>query len=153
MIRECFKLETGIVFDAHMLKNEVGLGIDPILRVPELLPPQIPHLARADTAELEGFSVRQIPVVIISALCSPFLWIWDKLSYILSNNYPKAAPALKVFKPHTYKGEAMELRNDALCPIYDQLEKYTHWKVMEWFPCKLPRSPHSPALVMSSYGA
>ena len=148
MIRECFKLKTGIVFDAHMLKNEVGLDIDSILEVPQHLPPEIPRLTRADTAELEGFSVRQIPVVIVSALGSPFVWIWDKLSHIRSQNPQKPPPALKGLKPQKSEGEAKEELNDALSPIYDQLEKYTHWKVMEWIPCKPPRSPNSSASAM-----
>jgi len=143
MIRECFKVETGIVFDAHMLKNEVGLDIDSIPDVPELLPPEIPHLTRADTAELDAFSSRQIPVVIISALGSPFLWVWDKLTRLRSHNPSKVPPALKGLEPQESKGEAREELEDAISPIYDQLEKYTHWKVMEWIPCKLPRIPNS----------
>ena len=148
MIRECFKVETGIVFDAHMLKNEVGLDIDSIPDVPELLPPEIPHLTRADTAELDAFSSRQIPVVIISALGSPFLWVWDKLTRLRSHNPSKVPPALKGLEPQESKGEAREELEDAISPIYDQLEKYTHWKVMEWIPCKLPRIPNSYAFAV-----
>jgi hypothetical protein len=39
MIRECFTTHTGIIFDAHMLRNEVGLDIESIYRAPEPLPP------------------------------------------------------------------------------------------------------------------
>jgi len=141
MIRECFKTGTGIVFDAHMLENEVGLDIGPNLEVaPKALSPEPPRLARADTAELDALSMRQIPIAIIYTLGSPLIWIWNRMPHVRSPS--KAPPAHDCLKSQKSKGEAREELNDALCPIYDQLEKYTHWKVMEWLPCKLPRSPN-----------
>ncbi|KAF9645435.1 hypothetical protein BDM02DRAFT_3101283 [Thelephora ganbajun] len=153
MIRECFKVNSGIVFDAHMLKHEVGLDVDSIFKAPNPLPPATLHLAGPDSTELEGFSLRHIPVVIISGLGSPFRWIWGKLSHLRLRRSPQVIFSLEQSR-FVSEGEAQEELNDALSPIYDQLEKHTYWKVMEWIPCKLPLSPDPCAsAAMSSYGA
>ena len=47
MIRECFKAEAGIIFDAHMLEHRVGLNVDSINEAPEVLLP-----TDIDSAEL-----------------------------------------------------------------------------------------------------
>ena len=153
MIRECFKLNIGIIFDAHMLKHEVGLDIDSIFEAPQSLSPATLHLAGPDAAELKGFALRQIPVAIISALGSPFRWVWGKLSHLRLHRSPKVVFSLE--QPRFIsEGEAREELDDALSPIYDQLKKRTYWKVMGWIPCKLPRFPNSAASVaMSSCGA
>jgi hypothetical protein len=142
MIRECFKVNTGVIFDAHMLKHEVGLDIDSILATPEPLSPATLYLAGPDGIELEGCSLLHLPAVIISALGSPFRWIWGKLSQLLPYHSSK----------FSFEGEAQEELDDALCPVYDQLDKHTYWKVMEWIPCKLPPNL-SPSAAMSLYGA
>ena len=40
MVRECFKVDTGIIFDGHMLKHEIGLDVDSISQAPNPLSPQ-----------------------------------------------------------------------------------------------------------------
>jgi len=135
MIRECFKVNTGIIFDAHMLKHEVGLDIDSITKAPEPLLPATRHLARQDSAELQGFSFHRIPIAIISGLGYPFRWVWVKLTHLRFQGSPKIVFTLE--QPRFIsEGEAQEELNDAISPIYDQLPKHTYWKVMEWIPCK-----------------
>ena len=123
MIRECFKVKTGIIFDAHMLKHQVGLDIDSdtALEAPQPVPSPTDYLTKPKPDN--GVSLRQI-------LGSPFRWIQDK-------------PPKSIFDQNrfVFKGGPQEELNDALSPIYDQLEKHTYWKVMEWIPCELPPSP------------
>ena len=151
MIRECFKSEVGIIFDAHMLMHEVGLDINSITSAPPPLEPAALHLAVPDGNELEGFSLSRIPAAIISGLGSPFRWIWTKLPHLRFRSSPKVVFTLE--QPRFISvGEANEELNDALSPIYDQLDKHTYWKVMEWLPCKLLLSPNpSASAAMSSW--
>jgi len=133
MIREIFKLNIGIIFDAHMLKHEVGLDTDSIFDAPEALVPSTITLVGPNGGELEGFSLRHIPVAIISGLGAPFRWVWGKLSSLRLHNTPKPPFSLE-HERFVYKGEDQEELNDALSPVYDQLNKHTYWKVMEWIP-------------------
>jgi hypothetical protein len=141
------KVNTGVIFDAHMLKHEVGLDIDSIFAAPKPLSPTTLHLAGPDGTELQGFSLLHLPAAIISALGSPFRWIWGKLSH----RSPKAVFSFEQ-EGFVSEGEAQEELDDALCPIYGQLDKHIYWKVVEWIPCKLPPNL-SPSAAMSSYGA
>jgi len=135
MIRECFKLKTGIIFDAHMLREEVGLDIDSISDKPPLrLEGKHLDLTPPDGSELKGFSLSTVPVAVGSAIISPFRWTWRKVSHLFSKNPPKVPFTLENTKRLSYAGEAQEELEDALTPIYDQLNKHTYWKVMEWIP-------------------
>ena len=140
MIRECFKVKVGIIFDAHMLKHEVGLDTDSIDAAPEPLLPATIQLVRREGAELEGFSLLRVPVTIVSGLGAPFRWVWGKMSHLRLHHSPQVPFTLEQER-FIFKGEAKEELDDAMSPIYDQLEKHTHWKIMEWIPCKFPLSP------------
>ena len=154
MIRECFKLNIGIIFDAHMLEHEIGLDIDSVSQAPEALSSANLHLANPSGAELQGFSFSHIPVAIISALGYPFRWGWKKLPDLHIRSTPQTVISLDRPRPiFTSNGEAREELVDALSPIYDQLKEHTYWKVMEWIPCKLPFPPDlSASVATSSYG-
>ena len=136
MIRECFKAHTGIIFDAHMLRNEVGLDINSIDKAPKPLSSTGSRLSEPDSTEIERFSFT-------SALSSPFRWVWSKVPQIRT---PGPPPPPKAQHEWEFEGEAEEELHDALSPIYDQLEKYTHWQVMEKLPCKFSplAHPHLP---------
>ena len=136
-----------------MLKHECGLDVDSILKAPPALVPETLHLAGPDGTGLQGFSFKHIPAAIISGLGSPFRWVWSKLSGLRFRSSPKVVFTLEQER-FIYEGEAKEELEDALCPVYDQLEIHTYWKIMEWIPCKPPLSPNPSALAaMSSYGA
>jgi len=104
MIRECFKVNTGIIFDAHMLLHEVGLDIDSILEAPGPLSPSILDSAESDDAD-------------------------DKVPHPSSS---QSTCSIKgpVF---ISKGEPQEELNDAVSPINDELKKL-HWKFIDWHP-------------------
>ena len=131
MIRECFKVDTGIIFDAHMLKNEVGLDVNSILEAP---PPHRPATFQLDMPKPEGGALQKIPAAIISALYSPYSWIRGKPSDV--NSPEDESPPVQPLP--TSENESQEELNDAISQIHDQLKKYAHWRVMEWIPCKLP---------------
>jgi hypothetical protein len=151
MIRECFKVNTGIIFDAHMLKHEVGLDTDSIYKAPKLLSPTT-YSPGSDGTKRKGSFSRRIPGAIDST-SGPSSRIWGEPS-----NLPPCRSSQVTFsfeQPRFIsRGEAQEELDDALSPIYDQLEKHIYWKVMEWIPCTLLPSRSSPtSATMDSCGA
>ena len=142
MIRECFKVNTGIIFDAHMLKHEVGLDIvgdiDPTFTIPKPLSPGPLHLRRPSGAELEGFSFGRILIAIISGLGCPFHWAEGKLLSLRLHDSKKPVRALEKLERRgpVSLGEPREELNDALSPIVDQIKVNPGWKIVEWIPCK-----------------
>ena len=144
MIRECFATKSGIIFDAHMLKNEIGLDIDPKIGTPKpihkpALEPGFLHLRKPSDAELGKHSLRHIPATVVSGLVSPFRWAQGQLSKFRIHDSKKFIRALRELerrKPIT-EGEPHEELNDALSPIFDQIELHPWWNIIEWLPCKL----------------
>jgi hypothetical protein len=115
MIRECFKANTGIIFDAHMLKHNAGMDIDAITEAPkqEVPPSPIP----LDTPEYK---------------LNPW---WKKVGRTLAFWNPTDDPKAK---PRVFIGAANEELKDAYSPIYDQLDINPLWNVLEVWPwCKL----------------
>jgi uncharacterized protein (DUF2235 family) len=136
MIRECFKVDSGIIFDAHMLKHEVGLEIDSIFKAPNSLSPEAHHLDKPGSGELKGFTMSRIPIAIFSGLSSPFRWVGGKLKHLRLRKPPKIVFSLESLDlpKFEYEGEAREELRDALSPIYDQLHMHWYWQFMEWVP-------------------
>ncbi|KAJ6585672.1 hypothetical protein B0H19DRAFT_1110417 [Mycena capillaripes] len=116
MIRETFKANTGIMFDAQRLQE---LGLDPQTLYPFVLdrPPPLP----VDGAKIEP-TPRQKGWLrrILSRKCKDF-----PMSPELEN-----AP---LEKPPPGMEEAEDLK-DALCPIYDQLKLSKCWWLLELIP-------------------
>ena len=140
MIRECFKLHCGIIFDAHMLMHEVGLDINSLSTAPDPLPPEIRQLGipgDSFLSFLRRFSSLHIPSAILRGLNLPFRWVKSEFLNLLYYTPPEFefafTSAAGLFQ---YKGEAEEELKDALSPIYDQLNLHWYWKVMEWIPCE-----------------
>ena len=128
MIRECFKANTGIIFDSHMLKHEIGLDIGEsgsALAAPPLPPSTTQYLARPKPEpkpKAAGTSVQDM-------LSMPFKWIWG-------TSKPSNADSSKVpgFGRETSESKPQEELNDVVSLIYDQLSK-THRKAMQYMPC------------------
>ena len=140
MIRECFKVDSEIIFDAHMLKHEVGLDIDSIFRAPNPLPPQTHNLDKPSSDEMRGFTLLRVPAATISGLSLPFRWLSGKAKNLRLQKPPRVVFSLEQER-FVYKGEPVEELQDALSPIYDQLNLHWYWRVMEWVPCELPPPP------------
>ena len=122
MIRECFKTNTGIVFDAHMLQHEAGLDIESIMKAPTL--PSSPLPSPHSSSFISEKDRSESPTSLTSRY-RPLSWIKGK---------PSRDNAKKEPKP-PFKGEYQEELDDAISPIYDQL-KHWYWKWMEYFPCE-----------------
>ena len=137
MIRECFKVDSGIIFDMEMVKHEVGLDIDSISKAPSRHPPRTPPLHdHGRSNEVATFTLRRVPIAIFSGLSLPFRWLWGKAKNLFLQSPPQ--PNFLGTRDFVYEGEATEELHDALSPIYDQLDQHWYWRVMEWIPCELP---------------
>ena len=143
MIRECFKAQTGIIFDAHMLNHELGLDIESLYEAPKPLLRFDRHLSEPDGSEIVRSSLtsalvsqfRWIPKTPI--LGPPLRWVWRKLL-----QFRKSQPS---HKSHAWKfeGEDQEELDDALSPIYDQLKyRAARWQFMEKIICKFSPPAH-----------
>jgi len=112
MIRECFLVDTGIVFDAHKLEHQIGLNMNgsaPALVAPEVPPPDTLRLVKVDA---KGWGP----------------WLWDTLAtpYRWWAGKPAAGP-------RTSEGETQEELNDTASPINDQVN-VPHWTIMQYLP-------------------
>jgi hypothetical protein len=134
MIRECFKAHTGIIFDAHMLKHELGLDIESIYQAPKPLSSTNSRLSKPDGTEIVRSSLTSALVspfrwiLKTSILGPPLRWVWSKLPQLRKSQPP--------YTPHAWKfeGEDQEELDDALSPIYDQLKyRAARWQFMEVF--------------------
>jgi len=108
MIRECFKTNSGILFNAEKLR---GVGLDPATLYPVVLP-RPPPLAPSPTGETAY--IRPIPKVPPTPR---------------EDEYGNAI--VDVFETE----EEAELK-DALSPTYDQLSLSWWWWILEFFPIK-----------------
>ena len=135
MIRECFKTKTGIIFDAHMLKYELGLNLGP-------------------SPTFKALEEQSLPLTCQLAK-NPEDPSWLSSTYQQIQKALSSLPDQESEKPIKVIGsESEEEFNDALSLIYDQLEAGSHWRVMEMIPCKLSPSPESFApTTMSLYDA
>ena len=137
MIRECFKNNSDIIFDAHMLKNEVGLDandVDSIIKAPDPLPAETYHLDPRDSEQENRTALPRIAASFSSGVNFPFRWARGKLEALRPNGSPHASTSKSQTLP--YQGEAQEELNDALHPIHDELDVCWYWKIMEWIPCE-----------------
>ena len=143
MVRESFKVNTGIIFDSCMLKSEIGLDMEkdicPTWSPPVPRPPSGDHsaLTKPGKDEFEGFSFRRIPAAVISALGSPFRWARSTLQSLTTRDFSESTDVLpRAERKPRSDGEAMEELEDALSPIFDEMKIHPVWKVLEFVPCK-----------------
>ena len=116
MIRECFQANTGIIFDAHALKHEIGLDMGesgPTPKAPELPPHTAQQLAKREAVGVFG-------------------WVRDTVTTTYRRWW--SGPSYKIHEGRTSKGEAQEELNDAVSLNDDQLDKW-YWKAMQNMPC------------------
>ncbi|KAL0959660.1 hypothetical protein HGRIS_011362 [Hohenbuehelia grisea] len=108
MIRECFKTNTGIMFDSEHLRE---LGLDPGALYPEVLPR--PAAKTVGTACIQNIPSEPSQPVFLPHYAD------------LDDHLPG----------HTMTEEDHEL-HDALSPVYDQLALAPFWWALELFPIK-----------------
>ncbi|KAJ7057794.1 hypothetical protein C8F01DRAFT_1151097 [Mycena amicta] len=132
MIRECFKAETGIIFDAQRL---VELGLDPSTLYPRVLKRPAPIAVQPTDPDMRiarrpprktwlqrVFGKKKTTTPAVS--CS-----MEDAELALSPDSGTRAPT------HVYQGmEEEEDLKDALSPIYDQLKLSPVWWILEVLP-------------------
>ncbi|KAJ7598621.1 hypothetical protein C8J56DRAFT_1039510 [Mycena floridula] len=133
MIRECFKTDTGIMFDTGKLQE---LGMDPSTLYP-FVTPRPPPLS-------PPLSAAQAPLVKRPSALQPRNPFKALAKRIVEKSRPRdsiSSPLVEKFKeseekplPHTPLTEEEEELRDALSPIYDQLKIKKSWWVLEILP-------------------
>ncbi|KAF8074124.1 hypothetical protein FPV67DRAFT_1480849 [Lyophyllum atratum] len=117
MVRECFKANTGMMFDAQALR---GIGLDPMSLFPYVTPRPPPLPVGSEAYE----NLTEVS-------------IFERL--ISRVKKPKVAAATS-FVPKANNevvNEELEDLKDALSPIYDQLKIKRRWWVLEILPLNL----------------
>ncbi|XP_006462906.1 hypothetical protein AGABI2DRAFT_224560 [Agaricus bisporus var. bisporus H97] len=119
MVRECFKANTGIMFDSEGLRE---IGLDPATLYPFVTPRPRPHKIKPE------HKVQKPPEVPIPV----------RLHATLSKKRPAGIHAHHAVHSSPFLGseEAEEL-NDALSPAYDQLKLKKGWWILEILPLQL----------------
>ena len=152
MIRECFNLKIGIIFDEHMLMNEVGLDIGSLSKVLDSMALDPTPLDPTEPDSTPPLSKPPNPIL-------PGTRPLDRPDYTARlRNPPKTAITLgRSRQGFETKGEAQEELDDALSPIYDQFKTSLFgkivWKGMDWLPCKFPPSPGENELTRCQKGS
>jgi len=119
MVRECFKTNTGIMFETEALRE---IGIDPATLYP-LVTPRPPHLPVGP-----GHKIREPPADPIPV----------RLHATLTKRRLAEIHAQHAAVPRTFLGsEEEEELHDALSPIYDQLKLKKAWWILEILPMQL----------------
>ena len=134
MIRECFEAKTGIIFDANMLRNEVGMNVDFDKMWLKPLPPRLSPRPELKTQHIQPND--DIP----SFLSSLWKFVWSAVSFpfilltslITGGRKPSVNVEPRPRSP--FLDEDVEELQDALSPIYDQLPRQWYWRVLEWIP-------------------
>ena len=106
-----------------MLKEEIGLDIDSVLKAPTPLSSPLPS---PHYSPILPENVRSESPTNLASCCRPLSWIKGKFS---RNSEPNGQ------RP-PYEGEPQEERHDAISPIFDQLDMHWYWRWMEHLPCE-----------------
>ena len=120
MVRECFKTNTGIMFEAASLKE---IGLDPATLYPFVLPRPPPCCVKQMEHQVRRRPTNPIPV---------------RLHAALKNKRHAEVHARHVISPAQFLGsEEKEELHDALSPAYDQLKLQRFWWLGEIIPLSL----------------
>lgn len=140
MIRECFKMNTGIQFEAERLK-EVGLDPatlwpvvlprPPPLPVPKQLGPPASESSNTDQDQTKrSSSMDKTPVRSEAAETRGAIDLTD-VDEIGEDGGDGTAE-----KVRTFVSEEIEELDDAMCPLYDQLVLAKGWWILELLPMR-----------------
>jgi hypothetical protein len=121
MVRECFKTNTGIMFDTQALRN---IGLDPSTLYPFVTPrpPPLP-VGDAIVEKLKTPSMLGRFLVQLRLKKKPFV-----------QEIPSGSPAPSYADEKQIGIEEEEELKDALSPIYDQLRLSPAWWILEVLP-------------------
>ena len=134
MIRESFNANTGIIFDACMLRRELGLDMEEGSR-PTRQPPR--GYSTFAGSNSKGSFLRKVPDTVVRGLGAPFRRVKKKLRKFYTRDLDEP-PITSRFGRTGYPSgvEAEEERMDALSPIFDMIKVQPFWRIFEVSPCK-----------------
>ncbi|EIN13932.1 hypothetical protein PUNSTDRAFT_110090 [Punctularia strigosozonata HHB-11173 SS5] len=152
MIRECFRTDTGIIFDAELLRDVLGMDVDRLrdgdMSEPQRISPnpKDPLQVIMASDESPGFW-SALWDLCFGTIAAPLYIIWNIFSWLAGRPTIESAnraaamvsrrePCVRSMKQKSYEGEAIEELHDALSPMYDQMDKKLFWQMMEWIPQK-----------------
>lgn len=158
MIRECFRCNTGIIFDATQLqavglrvtKNEFGDYVlaDLPPRVKIWSPRHVPHpkVTQGYGSMVTRLVLRLVAESLSYGITTLKRLIWSEKRTLVSLGTTGQFPALVDFDTtdkldnQAEDYEAQEELEDALSPFYDQLEARASWHILEWIPQRVKRA-------------
>lgn len=115
MVRECFKTNTGIMFETEALRE---IGFDPATLYP-LVTPRPPHLSVGPEHK-----IRKLPA--------------DPIPVRLTKKQQAEIHAHHAATPWTFlRSEEEEELHDSRSPVYDQLNMKKVWWILEILPMQL----------------
>ncbi|KAH8099325.1 hypothetical protein BXZ70DRAFT_943272 [Cristinia sonorae] len=147
MIRECFKCDTGIIFDAAQLQ-QAGFRVSmekgkPVLgelpqRIIQHLPPFTGRTKYYAGQSLGSKIVQHVKDAVSSGINFVKSLFWRKPTS------PGSLPIIDLDTPDQLQEqsedyEAREELEDALSPLYDQLQARASWHLLEWIPQRVKR--------------
>ncbi|KAG5644333.1 hypothetical protein DXG03_008692 [Asterophora parasitica] len=120
MVRECFKANTGIMFDSHALRK---IGLDPSTLFPYVTP-----RPSAMSAHSEAYQKLRTPT------------FTQRVASVFKKKGKKVKPG-PIAKANGHRNldinEELEDLQDALSPVYDQLRIVRSWWVLEVIPSSI----------------
>jgi hypothetical protein len=138
MVRECFKADTGIMFNSSALQEE--LGIDPSSLYPYVTPRPPPLPLSPGTDRIRNPPAKEIPI----RRAGNHFW---KKKAPLPDHDAEPEPDMHTLIESAVKdakskmkpplSEEEEELNDALSPKYDQLKIQKAWWIIELIPLHL----------------
>ncbi|TCD62857.1 hypothetical protein EIP91_006338 [Steccherinum ochraceum] len=147
MIRECFKCNTGILFDAAQLQ-QAGFrvfmkdGKPTLSSLPDRIVQHIPPFS-GQRKYFEGQSLLSRTVQHVKDACAATVNFVKSFFWTKPTN-PGALPVLDLDFPDQLQEqpvdyEAREELEDALSPLYDQLQARVTWHLLEWIPQRVKK--------------
>ncbi|KAL4252473.1 hypothetical protein ABKN59_002784 [Abortiporus biennis] len=146
MIRECFKCDTGIIFDAALLQ-QAGLRIVVKDDCPVLtdLPPRIKGDNGGVRPLMNGSNILQSLGTLFKALILYSVFV-IRLFFSKKKVTAGSIPFSTLDNPDRLvvqdddNHEANEEYHDALSPMNDQLQVCASWHLLEWIPQKIKKA-------------
>lgn len=146
MVRECFRVETGLIFDMDMLRDELGMDIDfdnrRVLEAPDRAEPgPLDFVQNQSTEEAVAHilvaAAKDTGKFVIYPLQLAWWLIGSPFRNWFVHTKNMAQGRRRDLSPRTpFLGEAQEELKDSLSPMYDQLQLSRPWWILELLPLK-----------------
>jgi len=133
MVRECFKANTGIMFNSSALKE---IGMDPLTLYPFVKPRPAP-LPLSPTDRIRNLPAKEIPIRAHNYLRKRKEKVPPETEADMHSLIKEAMKGTKSKTTQFLGSEEQEDLHDVLSPKYDQLKVKKGWWVLELLPLHL----------------